>query len=163
MPFQMKKQIEDQWCWAAVSMSVDHYFSPSSTLSQCLIAREVLRPRACCADPDACNTPARLRDALQAIRRPFEVRRGPLSFDEVRTQIDAQLPVCVRIGWSRGGGHFVVISGYHVSPSGAKFVKVEDPLFPSSIVPYDVLVFSYQNAQDRAGGGQWTTTFLLGA
>ncbi len=158
MPFQIEKQREDLWCWAAVSASVDHYFFPASTSTQCKIAREVLGIDNCCADPDLCNDKAKLQDALEAVGRLRETLPRPLRFEEIRQEIDAFLPVCVRIGWNGGGGHFVVISGYHESPSGAQ-VDVADPLFPNSTMYYDDFVSAYQTGV--TSGGEWTATFLL--
>ena len=62
--FQIEKQRKDKWCWAAVSVSVDHYFSPGSTTSQCQLAKEVLEDilktvLSCCSNPDECNVPAK--------------------------------------------------------------------------------------------------------
>src|SRR5437867_2038718 len=131
MPFQIEKQLQDKWCWAAVSVSVDHYFSPGSTFSQCRIARDVLGGLPCCGAPDTCNTPASLRAALDDVGRFRDRLPRPLLFDEIRQEIDARSPVCVRIGWNGGGGHFVVISGYRELASGAQLVEVSDPLFPS--------------------------------
>jgi hypothetical protein len=160
--FEIEKQREDKWCWAAVSVTVDHYFSPGSTSTQCRVARNVLGVTQCCSDPDVCNTPAKLQTALTAVRKLKDTLTRPLEFDEIRQEIEAGRPVCVRIGWSGGGAHFVMISGYRLSASGAKLVEVADPLFPNSTILYDVLVSAYQNAQDPAGGGQWTATFLVG-
>ena len=160
--FQIEKQREDKWCWAAVSVSVDHYFSPGSASSQCRVARDVLGIAQCCSNPDDCNTPARLQAGLSVVGRLKAILLRPLQFNEIRREIDALRPVCVRIAWNGGGGHFVVISGYRLSASGAQLVEVADPLFPSSTVLYDVLISAYQNAQEPLGGGQWTATFLVG-
>src|SRR5437879_6605632 len=111
MPFQIEKQRQDKWCWAAVSVSVDHYFFPGSTSSQCQIARNVLGGLPCCSDPAGCNTPARLQPALDAVGRLRGTLPRRLQFDEIQQEIDARRPVCVRVGWDGGGGHFVVVSG----------------------------------------------------
>lgn len=161
MPFQIQKQLEDKWCWAAVAVSVDHYFFPGSTSSQCRIARDVLGVPQCCGDPDACNTAAKLQDALDAISRLREILPRALLFDEIRQEIDAGQPVCARIGWNGGGGHFVVVSGYRQTVSGTQLVDVADPLFPNSTVLYDEFVSAYQNTEEPEGGGQWTATFLV--
>jgi papain like cysteine protease AvrRpt2 len=159
MPFQIEKQREDLWCWAAVSASVDHYFFPASTFTQCKVAGKVLNRANCCADPDLCNDKATLQDALDAVGRLRDTRIGPLSFEDIRREIDAFLPIGVRIGWRGGGGHFVVISGYSESPSGAQLVDVADPLFPNSTMYYDDFVSAYQTGV--TSGGEWTATFLL--
>ena len=160
--FQMEKQRQDMWCWAAVAVSVDHYFAPMSTSTQCQVARLVLELDECCTDPDPCNTPASLQVSLIKVEKWKETRPRPLRFTEIQREIDALRPVCVFIRWNGGGGHFVVINGYWLSAEGDEWVEVSDPLFPNSIVLYDVLVSAYQSAQDPLGGGQWSASCLVG-
>lgn len=160
MSFRMPKQLEELWCWAAVSVAVDQYFAPESTLTQCAVAGRVFR-RECCAEAEPCNQATSLATALETIdRRPRRLGHE-LAFGEIRAEIDAGRPVCVRIGWRGGGGHFVVIHGYWVSPSGVPHVDVADPLFPSGRWTYDDFVSAYQNGEVAHGGGVWTHTYLL--
>lgn len=154
--FQIQTQEEELWCWAAVSASVDHYFSPQSTSTQCQVAQEVLNIEGCCGNPQACNAPAILQDALRAVGRLRGTLPRPLDFQEIQQQIDSSQPVCVRIQWDGGGGHFVVLSGYRQLASGDQLVEVSDPFFADSIVDYNEFVNAYQ------GNGQWTGTFLVG-
>jgi hypothetical protein len=163
MPFPIEKQLEDKWCWAAVTVSVDHYFFPASTSSQCQIARDVLSIADCCSNPDGCNRAAKLQDALTDVSRLTEILPRPLRFDEIQREIDAKRPVCARIAWNEGSAHFVVVSGYRQSASGVQSVEVADPLFPSSTLEYDVFVSAYQNGEVPQGGGQWVATFLVHA
>ena len=154
--FQIEKQTEPNWCWAAVSVSVGRYFFPQSTSTQCKVAATVLSETSCCATPDACNKPQRLEPALNAVNTPPNIVTRALTFDEIRKQIDASRPVCVRIAWNGGPrGHFVVISGYQLLRSGAQQVNVADPFYADSTVDYNDFVASYQ------GSGQWTATFLV--
>jgi hypothetical protein len=160
--FPLEKQRQDKWCWAAVSVSVDHYFSPRSNLTQCLIAQKVLNNGPCCSGQEGCNRAARLQAALSVVGKLKTIVTRPLQFDEVRREINANRPVCVRIAWSGGGAHFVIIRGYRQSASGLQLVEVADPLFPSSTVLYDVLVSGYQNPENPDDGGRWTASFLVG-
>src|SRR5947207_2381161 len=127
--FVMESQEQSEWCWAAVSVSVDHYFSTASNSTQCRVARDVLGLAGCCSNPDPCNEPARLQDALESVNCLAASPTGPLSFAEVRQVIDASKPVCLRIGWDGGGGHFLALCGYRLSSSGIPLVDVEDPLY----------------------------------
>jgi hypothetical protein len=159
--FPLDKQLHDKWCWAAVTASVDRYLNPNSTLDQCKIAEQVLG-RSCCPDGEACNQVESLDNALSKFNRlEGTASNFALSFTEIRQIIDARMPVCVRIGWQGGGGHFVVISGYRVTKSGRELLEIADPLFPSSILSYHDFVTSYQNVEQSDGGGQWTHTFLV--
>jgi hypothetical protein len=158
--FPIQKQPQDSnWCWAAVGVSVNDYFLPGSALRQCELATHILN------DPGCCGTPPTGLDKtayLQDVLRRLSVLREPpqagiaLAFEDIRTQIDASLPVCVRIGWpDQSRGHFVVICGYAVSASGEQWVDIADPYFENSTTSYNDFVHAYQ------GNGEWTDTFLL--
>ena len=44
IPFVMQHQQQTQWCWAAVSVSVSHYYSPWSGWTQCaMVNAELVR------------------------------------------------------------------------------------------------------------------------
>jgi len=151
---RMQTQIEDEWCWAAVSVSIDHYFDSRSTKTQCQVAQAVLNSAGCCGNPDSCDEPAALQDALTDVQRLNQILLRPLLFSEIQDMLNAHLPVCVRIGWAKGGGHFVAIDGWSGSAAHPQ-VHVCDPLFADSTVDYDEFVAAYQ------GSGQWTATFLV--
>lgn len=152
--FPMQQQQESNWCWAAVSVSVDHYFSPQSSSTQCQVAA-IVTGLNCCGGFDDCDLPEHLEDALQAVNIT-PVIQPPLTFDEVRQQIDAGQPVCVRIGWpDQLRGHFVVLCGYRELTTGEQLVSVADPFYPGSIVDFDEFNSNYQ------GGGQWTDSYLI--
>src|SRR5438105_1231176 len=112
--FQIEKQTKDMWCWAAVSVSVNRYFSPKSKWTQCRVAREVTHNQNCCGDKEACNLAEKLEDGLKAVEHWKETLDGVLTFEQIQSEIDASRPVCARIGWRHGGGHFVIISGYRL-------------------------------------------------
>jgi hypothetical protein len=150
--FQMETQGESEWCWAAVSASVDHYFQPESSLTQCQVATEVIGDE-CCAVPDPYNEPEMLDTALTVVGRLGDTT-GPLTFEELQSEIDAKRPVCIRIAWDDGGAHFVALSGYQVLSSGARTVDVADPFYPDSTEDFDLFPSYYH------GGGEWTATFL---
>lgn len=163
--FYMQKQRQDKWCWAAVAASVDHYFSPHSRQTQCQIAQKVNGnmdgdKSRCCTDPEPCNQPANLADALRAVGRYRDTVPKAFTFEEVQAEIDAGRPVCVAIKWRDGGGHFVAISGYRLFDSGVRHLEISDPFYPDSTVPYDQFIDGY-GAGESSGAGEWTHTFLL--
>lgn len=147
------------WCWAAVGVSVDHYFRRNSTLRICELAGQILHTAGTCdKQPSGLGETAHLEDVLRHLQLLNEPPRAGviLCFDQIRTQINASLPVCVRIGWpDQVSGHFVIICGFAVSASGEQWVDVADPAFDDSIMLYDDFVNIYQ------GVGQWTDTFLV--
>jgi hypothetical protein len=162
MPVAIEKQLESNWCWAAVTASVNELFSPGSTLQQCNIAQSVLVFESqidnsvdCCANPELCNIPAFLQDGLSLTGNLLLAEHGLLDFVGVTTEIDANRPVGVRIQWSDGGGHFLLIDGYREFSSGAQQVHVADPFYPSAYIFYSDLVDNYQD------DGSWTDTFFI--
>lgn len=159
MQFPIQKQTEDKWCWAAVSASVDNYFSPADLMQQCTVARDVLNALDCCTNPDSYNTGASLELALQKVGRFKQIFAGPAKFADVCAQLNANLPVGARIAWNQGGAHFVVITGFTVSPSGQQVLSIADPLFRNSTVYYNDFVSAYQAKTN--GGGKWTHTYYV--
>lgn len=159
--FTMEEQELDQWCWAAVGVSVNNYIAPDPALSQGDLATRVLRVPGGCngnAVSPACDKPASLTDVLNVLHRQGgDPILGPVSFAQIRQAIDAGWPIPVRIVWddNAGNAHFVVISGYTVSPSGAPLVQVDDPFYGKSIVDYNTFVSSYH------GSGQWERTYRV--
>ena len=148
--FQMETQCESEWCWAAVSTSVDHYFQPGSTLTQCEIASQVMLED-CCTKPR--NEAEMLQDALDAVGRLGTIM-GRLTFEQLQAEINAKRPVCVRIAWFGGSAHYVALSGYDVLSSGVRTVDVADPFYPDSTEDFDLFPSAYH------GGGEWTATFF---
>jgi hypothetical protein len=163
MSFRVEKQKEDEWCWAAVSSSIDHYFNRASTVTQCSVAQKVLPPQVppvdCCANSDSCNTGAALEDALSQVGRFNQMIEGYISFNDVYAQLSANLPIGARIRWYQGGAHFVVITSCLVAPSGKQVLTISDPLFPDSTVYYDDFLSAYQ--AQTTGGGEWTHTYYV--
>jgi len=153
----IETQEMSEWCWAAVSVSVDRFFNPGSGVRQCDVAQQVLNLNSnCCGNKQACNEPALLQDALKAIGRFKDAVGRRLRFTEIQTEINIRRrPVCVRIGWEEGGGHFVMIDQFIELTSGDQLVHVLDPLYPNSLIHYDDFVSEYQ------GDGRWTGTFFV--
>ena len=152
--YPLDPQEESEWCWAAVAQSVAKYFDESAQ-SQCAIAGLVMKDGNCCDNPVGCNEPAALTKALTKVGKPPELVNRPLIPRELQKELDEHRPVCIRIGWDGGGGHFVVITGYQVLTSGALHVNVADPLYPNCTIDYDELSTSYH------GDGQWTHSYLV--
>ena len=157
--FSMQQQEADDWCWAAVTVSVNKYLAPASNLTQGQLAAEILP--GCNGDPNSavCNLPASLTQALNLIhRQAADPIVAPLTFVQIRQAIDSGWPIPVRIVWddNPGNAHFVVISGYAVSRSGVPLVQVDDPFYGRSLVEYSTFVSNYH------GAGQWERTYRVG-
>jgi len=162
--FEIQTQQKLNWCWAAVAATVSNYFFPNQAVQQCQIAKNILGID-CCTDPDpeACDAQAELQTALAAIPKLVgnslnvnTLQNEPLSFDAVRKQIDAGLPVCARIQWfGENRSHFVIISGYSISQSNVPWVDISDPYYEDSTIPYQHFVSAYLDA------GTWRETYLV--
>jgi ABC-type bacteriocin/lantibiotic exporter with double-glycine peptidase domain len=148
----MQHQIHDQWCWAAVSTSVALYFHPASQWTQCSVANTALGQRTCCQNGGtaACNQPWYLDRALQIVGSFARILGQRATSAQVNAEINSSKPLCLRIGWNLGGGHFVAIYGY-----SGNFVNVADPWWGSSVVDFNSFPGNYQN------GGAWTHTYWV--
>jgi Peptidase_C39 like family len=164
----MERQKMPEWCWAAVSVSVDRFFRPGSVHTQCELAGSVLT-LPCCSSPTpsgACNAPHELNPVLGRLHLlAADPILKPLTFGHVQKEIDAGRPVCVLIKWldKKGQvsnrGHFIAISGYRVTPAHAQFVSLADPFFGPSEIDYTQ--FCSPAGGYRSGHGVWFATFLV--
>lgn len=152
--FNMQAQTQTNWCWAATSTSVSHFYWLWSTWTQCLVANGELGFSNCCNSsvPSACNVPWYLDRALTRTNN-FVSITGQVSFASVRAEIDAGRPVGARIGWSGGGGHFMVIYGYSWI-AGAEYFDIDDPIYGKSHLSVSDFASNYQ------GSGTWTHTYF---
>ena len=170
LSLKVQRQQKSEWCWAAVSVSVARFFRPNSTHTQCDIAGSVLN-LPCChgtqpAPSDSCNTPHALHPVLGRYHlladHPIV---KPLTFDKVRTEIDAGRPVCVLIKWldNQGHvtdrGHFIALNGYRVTPAQKQFVSVTDPLYGASEIDFNQFISDKGGYRD--GRGVWFASFLV--
>ena len=154
LTFDMQAQTQSNWCWAATSTSVSHYFSFWSRWTQCRVANAELDRADCCDDPvpAACNVPWYLDRALTRTGN-FVSITGAQTFAAVRDEIDAGRPVGARIGWSGGGGHFMCIYGYSWIV-GQEYFDIDDPIYGKSHVSVADFSSNYQ------GSGSWTHTYF---
>ena len=153
--FEVQKQLESEWCWAAVSTSVNHFYKPSSTITQCQVVNHQLNRSDCCSSPGStsCNQSGYLDQALQYVGN-FASDKGQGSFQDVFNAVAAGTPPCIRIGWSGGGGHFIGVNACEAPD----FVAVTDPIYGDSIVTYETLTTGKYE-----GSGNWTNTFFTKA
>ena len=151
----MQQQLQPNWCWSAVSTSVSHFYNQASAWTQCTLANAELGQAACCADGSTpqCNRDWYLDRALTRTDNLQSWVGNPVTLSDVEHEVNAGRPVGVRIGWSGGGGHFVVVDGYSDPGTGPGFLNVEDPFYGKSRIPYSAFRNSYQ------GSGAWTHTY----
>ena len=108
----------------------------------------------CCNSPvpDACNATWYLSKALQRTQNLVS-NTGVVSFEDVTAKIDAGRPVGARVGWSGGGGHFMVIYGYSIVGL-TRYFDIDDPIYGKSHITVSTFSNNYQ------GSGSWTDTYF---
>lgn len=154
--FPIQRQTQSQWCWAAVSASVSRYYRPASTWTQCSIANAQWGRTDCCGSgaSGACNNPSVLQTALTTVGHLDRQTGVQESLQTVENELVAGRPLCIRVGWAGGGGHFIVASGVEDD----SFVWVSDPGGgTTALVAYDTLRTAYR------GSGTWTHSYFTRA
>ena len=154
LPFVMHQQLQSNWCWAAVATSVSLFYDALSPWnSQCDLASSELSLVCCPVGSNiACDIPYYLDRALAKTNNYNVYAGGAASLAQIQAEIDAGRALGVRIGWSGGGGHFVVISGYAVTAAG-NLITIEDPINNQSTLSYAVFQTAY------LGTGSWTHSY----
>ncbi|GAA0564943.1 papain-like cysteine protease family protein [Chitinophaga japonensis] len=152
--FNMEPQTQSNWCWAATSKSVSFFYSSFlNPWSQCKIASAELGETCCTAPvPGPCNVPWYLDRALTRTNN-FVSFQGTMTWESVKDQIDQGLVVGARVGWSGGGGHFMVIYGVSKVLS-IKYFHIDDPIYGKSVLTVDQFSNNYQ------GSGSWTHSYI---
>jgi hypothetical protein len=150
LAFLVQHQNQTNWCWAAVTASIAAYYQ-NKGWTQCRVVNDRLGQVVCCQDGSSttCNQPFYLDQALGRVGNLANYVASPLTMNQIRTEIDANRPIGVRIGWMNGGGHFITVRGY----SDQGVVDVQDPWYGASTVDYVTFVSRYH------GFGKWTHSY----
>jgi hypothetical protein len=153
--FIMQRQVLPKWCWAAISVSLGHYYGTRRWQQQDVAS--ALLGFDCSRFEDLPDVRVRsdecamLDEALRLAGCYSHWSPGRPTFKRLRTEIAAGRPVCLQIQWYRGGSHFVMVTGYYADTCE---IYIEDPLHGPSVQPFDKFPDSY-----RALGGVWGGTF----
>ncbi|WP_084534662.1 papain-like cysteine protease family protein [Nocardia yamanashiensis] len=154
LDFQMQHQQQTQWCWAATSTSVAAYFNAATPWTQCTVVNAEVGRNDCCggaASTAPCNQPWWLDRALTRVGH-FNQMTTPLTTVQLAAELNQSTPVGARVGWSGGGGHFMVLRGRFTS-GATEYVSVADPWYGDSDVTDDAFRNRYQ------GTGTWTHSY----
>lgn len=153
--FTMQYQEQSKWCWAATAASVDHYFNPNSSVTQCGLANYAHGQTTCCVDGSTpqCNKGSDTGNVLRMLSRLRSQVAQPQPFGTVDQEIMANRPVGCRIAWSGGGNHAVVISG--VGDAGNQLLTLHDSWYGTSYILIGTFTTAYQ------GAGSWVRTWFL--
>lgn len=150
LDFNMQKQVEDFWCWAATATSVSVFYNSASPWTQCLVAEASLGGN-CCMAPEPCNKPWYLNKALEKTGNFVNIVQ-PMSFGDVESELNTSRVIGCRIGWEDKGGHFVVIYGIRTA-NGTNYYSIDDP----AIGKTEVTEMGFQSAYQTSG--IWTHAF----
>lgn len=130
--FAIEQQAQNQWCWAAVSLSVFRYFNNQTFATQCALVNSVFTPPEDCCQAGSGNDCDQSWDISEVLAQygflAAEVG-GPLDFATLQQQIEtAQAPVVIRVQFDDGmTDHFMAIVGCAVDAQGNQIVYVADP------------------------------------
>jgi len=117
----MLKQEKDQWCWVASGLTIAKFQGFDSTQTDfCAKARPT---NGCDNRPASFNDMARGWSALGMAHTGTGVN-GPVTFDQVYTEVKAARPIAAGIRWNSGGGHMNVVYGFDTSGTT---IAVADP------------------------------------
>jgi hypothetical protein len=108
----------------------------------------------CCVDGSTtqCNQAWYLDRALTRVGHLKSMSTGAAVAAKLALELGGKRPVCCRVGWSGGGGHFLAIDGLDVT--GPAMLTVQDPIYGTSSMDYAAFQTAYQ------GIGTWTHTYL---
>jgi hypothetical protein len=159
LKFTMQPQKREEWCWAAVSVSVSRFYDAQSPWSQCGLVNAELSLGDCCSGggADACNQPWYLEYGLERVGHLSGKLESSISFADVGVELDARRPPACWVKWPDGTGHFVVLNGYatdFAATPPAEWVSVQDPKYGHSDYRYLKFLVSYR----KVGG--WTFSYF---
>ncbi len=154
LPFHQQTQEQELWCWAAVTVSVSHFYDSSSVWTQCSLVNAEFGREDCCWNGGAsdCDRTWVLDSPLSRTSNLDRAENMVASFQDTVIEIDSNRPLGCRIGWFSQGGHFVVLHGYSDGANGS-WVTVADPFYGPSTYVYDVFCTSYRSS------GLWTHSY----
>jgi hypothetical protein len=154
--FAVSKQLQPEWCWAAVSSSVAGFYG-SNQWTQCGVASAELAPLNCCGgdESDGCNQPWYLDKALVRVGHFDHMNASNSTFAGVQAEINGRRPLGCRIAWAGGGAHFVALGGWQIAADGSSYVNVCDPFYGPVQKKYDDFVSAYM-----APGDGWTHSYF---
>jgi len=136
LDLSVERQEKSRWCWSAIAVSLARFYGTgdwrqSDLAAQVLAGSGSLPPE---NETDPLNREALLEDALRLVRCFSHWSSGRPTFERLAMELSLGRPLCVRVGWHKGGGHYAVISA--CAPETRK-IFVNDPLHGISAQLFD--------------------------
>ena len=145
-------QETNNWCWLANTQMIHQFFGGSIT--QCSLANSQLGKSNCCTPEqedgcpknDDCNTPGNTQSAIQSLGYTLTNNATPLSWDDLKKEIDCRKkPMVFGDGAAGGGvGHVRVIYGF-AEVGGVRYLFLKDPAPACDGDDYDITYEQYAN------------------
>lgn len=146
------------WCWAAcVAMVADYLQRFTVADCQVLSEYEILKGAKgfCCIDMQLCTRAGEDEEMAAIFDRIFKLHgrfeKRPLSFSEVKAEIDAGRPIIAALDLEEDKGHVVVVSGYLPN----RQLIITDPQEGVYCIPYNATLRKDKDF------GQWSKTFVF--
>ncbi|MDA1195270.1 MAG: C39 family peptidase [Planctomycetota bacterium] len=155
LEYELVRQEQTNWCWAAVSLAVARFFRDDVDATQGAIVDAQLGRDDCCGDgaQGPCNVPHVIYGALEQLGHyAGKKAQGKPEFDLARAEVAAGRPLAVLLKWFGGGGHFVAVVGF--SDEGG-LLHVADPWYGDALVAHQAFPNVYQHGADW-GWTYWT-------
>jgi len=122
----MQHQEYNNWCWAAVTVSVANFYSKKDTWKQCNLANQSFNRTDCC-NGSGCNKDHTF-DAALRLTRNYRDQVPPLPFEDIMKEINTGRPIVIRLMPRVGEiGHAVVITGYNNDHPDKPKIKIQNP------------------------------------
>lgn len=164
LSFAMQYQEQTFWCWTATASSVADYYDTSTVHPQCFLAEWAFQNNTCCENgaTEACNRPFLTDLALIHLGNYSISSSGAAAFGKVADEVDARRPVVAAIVWTTTNtGHAAAVTGYLEVPGDplgypfpTYYLKIQDPIYGTSWVLYDVFCSHYHVS------GSWRYTYF---
>lgn len=147
LPVPLDGQETSQWCWAASGQMIMNYLG-ATKVTQCDQANKRLGRTDCCNSPvpSACVQPG--WPEMEKYGFAYTTYNGALPWSSLVSEIDAGRPVAFAWGWTGGGGHMMVASGYLVSRAG-NYVYMNNPSPVGSGDQYYITYSEYVSGTDH--------------
>jgi hypothetical protein len=160
LAFELELQPDDRnnWCWAAVAVSISRYFNPESPWTLERLVETIFSQNDFC-DSDNLDCQWCLQNALFTTCNFTEISGPPDALNpEVISRIQQEIaegrPVACRVRYPEGAGHFVVI--YGIDTTGDQpILQIRDPQTATPLnLPLDTLLNDYN------WGARWTDCYF---
>lgn len=151
LPVLDLKQEQSEWCWAATTMNIVHFYNADNQWTQCSLVNRALSRHDCCDDSSGsdlqvctdCNKPGYPDHALEWTGHYKSIVAGKPSLGLLMSELSRQRPVSIAIHWRTGGYHNVAIIGYDNSDPLRPTIDIADPLFGPSTCDFQSFPENY--------------------